>query len=86
MTPGFILQRAEASTVRFGLTATKKLGNAVARNRARRRLRALAEKLLASLARPGDYVLIAREAVLTQSFADLEKDLEGALKKLSCLK
>jgi ribonuclease P protein component len=88
--PAFILQHLkpedEKASLRYGLTATKKLGNAVKRNRARRRLRSLAEKLLPVLAVGGDYVFIAREAVFTRSFPELEKDLEAALRKLSCLK
>lgn len=88
-TPAFLLQHAPApdsSKARYGLTATKKLGNAVVRNRARRRLRALAEKVLVPNALPGDYVLIAREACLTRDFGAMESDLNQALKKLSCLK
>ncbi|MDX1923211.1 MAG: ribonuclease P protein component [Alphaproteobacteria bacterium] len=85
---GFVLQKSkeEASLVRYGLTATKKLGNAVARNRARRRLRALAENHLLKLATPGDYVLVAREAIATREFTQLISDLEKALKVLKCQK
>ncbi|MYG53705.1 MAG: ribonuclease P protein component, partial [Rhodospirillaceae bacterium] len=72
----------------IGLTASKKVGNAVERNRARRRLRALAAGDLKRLARPGtDYVLIARRATLTRPWPDLQRDLceaLGRLKKLRC--
>lgn len=86
-TPGFLLQFAPAEgKARYGLTATKKLGNAVIRNRARRRLRVLAEKVLVPNATAGDYVLVAREASLTRDFSTMEKDLTLALEKLSCLK
>lgn len=87
--PAFILQKGklkEASAVRYGLTATKKLGGAVVRNRARRRLRALAEKILLKNAAPDDYVLIARAGALTAAFAQMEQDLLKALKVLRCLK
>jgi ribonuclease P protein component len=86
--PGFILQKgkADAGNVRYGLTATKKLGNAVERNRARRRLRALAQKILLPLASSGDYVLVARAGALKLAFAQLERDLEKALKVLKCTK
>jgi ribonuclease P protein component len=88
--PAFVLQRLkpedEKPALRYGLTATKKLGNAVKRNRARRRLRSLAEKILPVIAANGDYVLVAREGVFTRPFPEMEKDLETALRKLSGLK
>jgi ribonuclease P protein component len=84
-TGGFLLQardRADGeASVRVGFTASKKIGNAVARNRAKRRLRALAREVLAGSARPGwDYVLVARpEATVTRAYSDLRGDLEAAL-------
>jgi ribonuclease P protein component len=84
-TGGFLLQarnRADGEAgVRVGFTASKKIGNAVLRNRAKRRLRALAREVLAGRARPGwDYVLVARpEATVTRSYAELCTDLEAAL-------
>ena len=71
-------------TIRVGFTCSKKIGNAVARNRAKRRLRAVADAVLADLAHPGhDYVLIGRPGVtITRPFADLKNDLRYALKKL----
>jgi len=67
--------------VHVGFTASKKIGNAVARNRAKRRLRALARSLLPTLAQSGwDYVLVARPGVtVDRPFADLFADLQGAL-------
>ncbi|MDE0703687.1 MAG: ribonuclease P protein component [Rhodospirillaceae bacterium] len=71
----------------IGLTASKKVGNAVERNRARRRLRALATGDLKRLARPGtDYVLIARRATLTRPWPELRRDLRDALKRLKKLR
>ena len=86
-TAGFLLQaRArdqsdEADLPRVGFTATKKIGNAVARNRAKRRLRALAREVLNGAARPGwDYVLVARPgATTTRDFASLWADLAAAI-------
>jgi ribonuclease P protein component len=70
--------------VQVGITASKKIGNAVARNRAKRRLRALARQVLPALAQPGwDYVLVARPGVtITRLFADLVQDLEAALRQI----
>ena len=69
--------------IRYGLTATRKIGGAVIRNRARRRLRALAHEILPKLGRQGmDYVLIARLESNNRNFADLRQDLSYALRKL----
>lgn len=90
-TPGLVLQAlqrpaAQQETLpalRYGLTASRKVGGAVARNRARRRLRALAEQWLPQAGRPGtDYVLIARSATVERPFAELEQDLRSALEKI----
>lgn len=84
-TGGFLLQaRARddgSAAVRVGFTASKKIGNAVLRNRAKRRLRALVREILPPLARAGwDYVLVARpEATVTRDFALLREDLSAAL-------
>jgi ribonuclease P protein component len=73
-------------TIRVGFTASKKVGGAVVRNRARRRLRALAREVLAHEAAPGyDYVLIARAETATRGYADLQKDVRFALKRLRLL-
>jgi ribonuclease P protein component len=90
VTPGLVLQAlrhrgedGETSAPRLGLTASRKVGNAVTRNRARRRLRAAAGELLPALGRPGtDYVLIARGATPTRPFRELLQDLRDALGKV----
>ena len=87
-TDGFLLQarnRADGQAlVRIGFTASKKIGNAVLRNRAKRRLRALAREVLAPRAQPGwDYVLVARpDATVTRGHTDLRADLERALRSV----
>lgn len=70
--------------IRVGFTCTKKVGNAVARNRAKRRLREVARLVLPEHGRDGwDYVLIGRaDATATRPFEDLKRDLISALKKL----
>jgi ribonuclease P protein component len=66
---------------RVGFTASRKVGNAVARNRAKRRLRAAASQLLPLLARQGhDYVLVARATTGTRPFEALLTDVTTALK------
>lgn len=69
--------------VRFGLTASRKVGGAVERNRARRRLREAARDMLSRHAAPGhDFVIIARGETVRRPFDDLKKDLAVALKRL----
>jgi ribonuclease P protein component len=74
---------AGAVAARVGFTASRKVGNAVTRNRAKRRLRALAREVLAGAARPGaDYVLIARAGTVERPYAALVRDLETALRRV----
>jgi ribonuclease P protein component len=84
--PAFVLQagpRAAAEEIGIGFTASRRIGNAVARNRARRRLRAAARALLPGAARPGyDYVIVARPAILTCSFEALLTDLANAFARV----
>jgi ribonuclease P protein component len=69
--------------LRVGFTCSKKVGNAVARNRAKRRLRAAAAAILPTHAAPGyDYVLIGRQETLRRPYALLLQDLQTALKRV----
>jgi ribonuclease P protein component len=73
----------DPETIRFGLTATRKIGNAVFRNRVKRRLRAIALEVLPQYGQPGtDYVLIGRFQTASRNFEDLREDLKYALRKL----
>ncbi len=90
-TPGFILQMRRrhadertSADIRVGFTCSKKVGNAVARNRAKRRLREIARLALPTLGQSGhDYVLIGRKgATATLAFAQLQADFARALAKL----
>ena len=93
VTPGLIMQararpagEKSPTDLRVGFTVSKKVGNSVQRNRARRRLRAIA----AELAGPGtsynltghDLVVIGRAGTLTRDFDDLRRDFEQALHRL----
>jgi ribonuclease P protein component len=90
VTPAFILQAAprlaaspENPSIHVGFTASRKVGNAVARNRAKRRLRALTDRLI-SMADPAfDYVLVGRTETLTRDFTEMENELRNALKKIA---
>lgn len=89
--PGLVLQarrrtpdEGDQAPIRVGFTCSKKVGNAVARNRAKRRLRAVARAVLPEIGKPGwDYVLIGRAgATAARPYMELEGDLRAALKKL----
>lgn len=70
----------EDRLVRVGFTATKKVGGAVVRNRAKRRMRAAAQALVPLFGRPGhDYVLIARNGAPTRPWGRLLDDVKSAL-------
>ncbi|ESQ79845.1 ribonuclease P protein component [Asticcacaulis sp. YBE204] len=74
----------ETDDMRIGFTATKKTGNAVARNRAKRRMREAARALLPQHGRPGhDYVFIARDATKSCDWQGLLDDVKRALIRLS---
>ena len=74
----------EDATVRVGFTATKKIGNAVARNRAKRRLREAARLVLPLHARPShDYVFIARGGTTVREWGRLLDDVKTALISLA---
>ena len=82
--PGLVLQAApgEPGLVRFGFTVTKKVGNAVVRNRTRRRLKEAARLALPGLGADGwDLVLIGRDGTRARRFTALIEDLRGALKQ-----
>jgi ribonuclease P protein component len=98
--PGFVLQTAPAPAdqplpasaerpppvVRVGFTVSKKVGNAVARNRVRRRLREIARQVIPGQARPDlDYVLVGRQGALGRDFAVMRQELVEALKRLKAL-
>jgi len=87
--PGFHFQarkraEGEAEGIRVGFTCSKKVGNAVARNRAKRRLREIARTVLSLEGRPGwDYVLVGRAgATAERPFTDLQEDLRRALAQI----
>jgi len=75
--------RKDDAGLRLGLTVTKKTGNAVERNRIRRRLRAAARAVLPQAGKDGfDYVVVARRAALTAGFSELTGGLENTIKQV----
>ncbi len=87
--PGLVLQalkRQDDAPARLGFTVTKKVGNAVIRNRTRRRLKEAARLLLREQPVAGaDLVLIGRDATRARDFAALQQDLRRALAKAGVL-
>jgi ribonuclease P protein component len=83
---GFVLQaldRREDGPVRVGFTVSRKVGNAVERNRVRRRLREIVRLAPADrLKRGHDYVLIGRRVALELPFARMVKDFDRALSRV----
>ncbi len=76
-------EKPTSHEIRIGFTVSRKVGGAVQRNRAKRRLRAIVEDLFPPYAMPGyDYVVIGRRGTLTRPFKALENDLRKALKQL----
>jgi ribonuclease P protein component len=84
--PAFVLQagpRGEPGEIGIGFTASRRIGKAVARNRARRRLRAAVRAILPGAAEPGyDYVIVARPAILTCPFDLIVNDLTTAFARV----
>nr|WP_093331819.1 ribonuclease P protein component [Sphingomonas rubra] len=85
--PGFVLlvrdRRDADPAMRVGFTVTKKIGNAVVRNRMKRRLRALARELLPTAGHAGaDHVLIGRDGGVERDYGLLRAELTKALAKI----
>ena len=84
--PGFVLlvnrDAAGEDLMRYGITITKKIGNAVVRNRMKRRFRELLREALPASGIPGaDHVLIGRDGGIERDFAKLREELAAALSR-----
>jgi ribonuclease P protein component len=79
---GAASENVRPEDIRVGFTASRKVGNAVKRNRARRRLKALVAEMIATGANPGlDLVLIARTSTVDRPFDELRRDLQQSLQR-----
>lgn len=88
ITPGIVVQalKHNLDCIRIGFTVSGKVGNAVVRNRGRRRLKALVTEFFPAMKQAGwDIVLIGRTATPDRDFDALRQDLQKALKKLKVL-
>ena len=88
VTTSLVIQSAPSNKVgqrntRVGFTASKKIGNAVKRNFAKRRMRALISRQSDELVEAEDYVVIARQALLVKKFSDIEVEMVGAIYALN---
>ena len=88
--PGFLLQARrrgdDSPDIRIGYTCSKKIGNAVVRNRVRRRLREVARLVIPQAARADqDYVLVGRQGAIGRDFLALQAELQEALRRLKSL-
>ena len=86
--PGFVLlvhdRKDDDTAIRLGITITKKVGNAVVRNRMRRRFRSLMREMLAEKGRPGaDHILIGRQNGIEMDFGKLREDLHMAFDRIA---
>ncbi|HWV55276.1 ribonuclease P protein component [Pseudorhodoplanes sp.] len=86
----FVLQardRSDQGPARVGFTVSRKVGNAVERNRVRRRLRELVRLNSLDALRPGhDYVLVGRRSALSAAFSDLAADYARAISRIHSMR
>ena len=90
--PGFVLQMAPVPAelagpaIRVGFTVSRKVGNAVVRNRVRRRLREIARQVIPQSARADhDSVRVGRQGARGRDFAAMRTELQEALRRLKAL-
>jgi len=81
----FVLFYKEGTKKEVGFTASKKIGNAVKRNFAKRRLRSLFLEFSPKL-KNGSYIFVARQKIINLKYSDIKKGLFKSFKKVNALK
>ena len=84
-TPYFVLFYKQSDSFKVAFVASKKIGNAVARNRAKRLLRANFISICDELSK-GSYIFVAKKAILDEEFTKIHKTFKYTLKKVGALK
>ncbi|WP_240376322.1 ribonuclease P protein component [Bacillus piscicola] len=76
----YVLDKPEQSHFRVGITVSKKMGNAVVRNRIKRVLREILHEIGSQLVQEKDYIIIARKPIVDMSYKDIKKSLRHVLR------
>lgn len=82
----YVLKNAEKKHSRLGLSVSKKMGNAVVRNRIKRLIKEIFRELGDKLEDGNDYIVISRKPVRTMDYSDMKDSLEHVLKKAGVIK
>ncbi|MEW6551177.1 MAG: ribonuclease P protein component [Arcobacteraceae bacterium] len=83
-TPSFILFYHDGDSLKNGFVASKKVGNAVKRNSARRRLKAVFQQYCTNI-KTGKYILVAKDAIEQRVYEDLKKDFLFAVRRMNLI-
>lgn len=76
------IRKKEATNKCFGIAVSKKLGNAVTRNKLKRRVRAIVDNLKEFFPNNRDYIIMLKKSCIELSFKDMKNDLENLIKEI----
>ncbi len=76
------IRKKEEPKKRFGIAVSKKLGNAVVRNKLKRRVRAIIDELKINFPNGQDYIIMIKKSCVELSFSKMKKDLESLIKEI----
>ena len=77
----FIINSEKSDNTRFGITFTKHIGNAVTRNKLKRRIKSIIDNNRNSYSKNRNYIIIAKKDVVNLKYSELEQELIKAFKK-----